>query len=293
MPEWILKLVIAVTSVKTALKLFVFVLFLVFFWSLTSAFMISKELPSEYIPYILMLIAYSLTHLSLELLYWLKSRNKHKQDKNKKLLLHKQAQADAKKEAESKVLAFKREVESTIPHLDRVQFSLLKRMLTESVSLDRQKSPALHFQKVGYIRAIGRKSFSESVYELHPTVRVCMTNYLAEERKKTLTSFSNDLKDEDKDKEFLRIFFNEVIPFGVPEQKEKMPFNVFNTKYNMVSLRIIDEEGYTFTLPEDTKERLIEDKHFETCYRDLAELNGHDILGPLSRGAGAIDSIRR
>ncbi|MFA0703836.1 hypothetical protein AB4618_25555, partial [Vibrio sp. 10N.222.48.A8] len=71
MPEWILKLVAVVTSVKTALKLFVFVLFLVFFWSFTSAFMASKGLPNEYIPYILMLTAYSISHLSIDLLYWL------------------------------------------------------------------------------------------------------------------------------------------------------------------------------------------------------------------------------
>jgi hypothetical protein len=43
----------------------------------------------------------------------------------------------------------------------------------------------------------------------------------------------------------------------------------------MVNFGIIDEEGYSFTLPEDTKERLIEDNHFEVCYRNLAELNGH------------------
>ncbi|WP_394251658.1 hypothetical protein [Vibrio profundi] len=291
MPEWILKLVTAVTSVKTALKLFVFVLLLVFFWSFTSAFMASKRLPSEYIPYILMLTAYSLSHLSIELLYWLKSWNKRRQDKNEESLQQKQAQEAARKEAKSKVSAFRREVESTLPHLDRTEFSLLKRMLSESVSLERNRDPALHFHNIGYIRAIGRKSFSENVYELHPIVRDCLTNYLEEERKKTLIAFSNDLKDEEK--EFLRIFFEQEIPFGVPEQEEKMPSNVFNAKYNMVRTEIINEEGYSFTLPEDTKERLIEDNHFEVCYRNLAELDGHYILAVQVRGSGAIGSMRR
>lgn len=291
MPEWILKLVTAVTSVKTALKLFVFVLFLVFFWSFTSAFMASKGLPSEYTPYILMLTAYSLSHLSIDLLYWLKSWNKRRQDKNEESLQQEQEQEAAKKEAQSKVLAFRREVESTLPHLDRTEFSLLKRMLTESVSLERNRKPALHFHNIGYIRAIGRKSFSENVYELHPIVRGCLTNYLAEERKNTLIAFSSSLKE--KEKEFLRIFFEKEIPFGVPEQEEKMPYDVYSGKYSMVNLGIIDEEGYSFILPEDTKERLIEDNHFEVCYRNLAELDGHLILAPLTRGAGAIGSTRR
>ncbi|MGR5208850.1 hypothetical protein [Vibrio sp. PNB23_22_7] len=291
MPEWILKLVTAVTSVKTALKLFVFVLLLVFLWSFTSAFMASKGLPSEYIPYILMLTAYSLSHLSIELLYWLKSWNKRRQDKNEESLQQEQAQEAAKKEAQSKVLAFRREVESTLPHLDKIQFSLLKRMLTESVSLESTKSPALHFHKIGYIMPIGRKSYSESVYELHPIVRDCLTNYLAEERKKTLIAFSSNLKD--KEKEFLRIFFEQEIPFGVPEKEGKMPFDVYSGKYNMVNLGVIEEEDFSFTLPEDTKERLIEDNHFEVCYRNLAELDGHLILAPHSYGAGAIGLTRR
>ncbi|EPS3428944.1 hypothetical protein ACVD55_000328 [Vibrio alginolyticus] len=291
MPEWILKLVTAITSVKTALKLFVFVLLLVFFWSFTSAFMASKGLPSEYIPYILMLTAYSLSHISIELLYWLKSWNKSRKDKNEESRLHEQAQEAAKKEAQDKALAFRREVESTLPHLDRTQLSLLEKMLTESVSLERNRDPALHFQNIGYIRVIGRKSFSESVYELHPTVRERLTHYLAEERKKTIINFSNNLKDNEK--EFLRIFFDEEIPFGVAEQEEKMPSNVYSAKYNMVNLRVIDEEGFTFTLPKDTKKQLIHDKHFETCYRDFAELDGHLILSPLSRGAGALGSTRR
>ncbi|MDP2576024.1 hypothetical protein Q8W40_27885 [Vibrio penaeicida] len=291
MPEWILKLVTAVTSVKTALKLFVFVLLLVFFWSFTSAFMASKGLPSEYIPYILMLTAYSLSHLSIELLYWLKSWNKRRQDKNEESLQQEQAQEVAKKEAQSKVLAFRREVESTLPHLNRTEFSLLKKMLTESISLERNRDPALHFHNIGYISVIGRKSFRENVYELHPIVRDCLTNYLAEERKNTLIAFSSALKD--KEKEFLRIFFEKEIPFGVPEQEEMMPANVYSGKYSMVNLGIIDEEGYSFILPEDTKERLIEDNHFEVCYRNLAELDGHLILSPLARSVGAISSMRR
>lgn len=291
MPEWILKLVAAVTSVKTALKLFVFVLFLVFFWSFSSAFIASKGLPSEYIPYILMLTAYSLSHLSIELLHWLKSWNKRRRDKNEDSLQKEQAQEAAEIEAQSELLAFKREVESTLPHLDRAEFSLLKRMLTESISLEKNREPALHFHNIGYIRAIGRKSFFENVYELHPIVQDCLTNYLAEERKNTLITFSNNLKD--KEKEFLRIFFEKEIPFGVPEQEERMPYDVYSGRYSMVNLGVIDEESYSFTLPEDTKERLIEDNHFEVCYRNLAELDCHLILSPLSRGVGAIGSKRR
>ncbi|SUB66869.1 Uncharacterised protein [Photobacterium damselae] len=41
-----------------------------------------------------------------------------------------------------------------------------------------------------------------------------------------------------------------------------MTSDLYSKKYSMVNLGIIDEEGYLFTLPEDTKEKLIEDNHF-------------------------------
>ncbi|MCG7587436.1 hypothetical protein MHN01_17520, partial [Photobacterium sp. OFAV2-7] len=121
MPEWILKLVTAVTSVKTALKLFVLVLFLVFFWSFTSTFITSRGLPSDLTPYIIVLTAYSLSHIIIEFLYWLNSWNKRRRDKNEELRLQDKKQKASRKEAESKALAFRKEVESTLPHLEREQ----------------------------------------------------------------------------------------------------------------------------------------------------------------------------
>jgi len=291
-PEWILKLVTAITSVKTALKLFVFVLFLVFFWSFTSAFMASKGLPSEYIPYILMLTAYSLSHISIELLYWLKSWNKSRRDKNEESRLHEQAQEAAKKEAQDKALAFRREVESTLPHLEKGHLSLLESMLNDNVALHRRRDPAQHFETTGYILAIGRKSFQEHVYKLHPTVRECLVEYLAKVREQSLIEFSKDLNENQKG--FLRIFFEEVIPFGVPEQEEKMPSAMFNTHYSMVTKDIVNKDNNSFTLPEDTRDQLLHDGHFETCFRTVANLDNNFILATASRGGMAIGgSIRR
>lgn len=291
MPEWILKLVTAITSVKTALKLFVFVLFLVFFWSFTSAFMASKGLPSEYIPYILMLTAYSLSHISIELLYWLKSWNKSRRDKNEESRLHEQAQEAAKKEAQDKALAFRREVESTLPHLEKGHLSLLESMLNDNVALHRRRDPAHHFETTGYILAIGRKSFQEHVYKLHPTVRECLIEYLAKVREQSLIEFSKDLNDNQKG--FLRIFFEEMIPFGVPEQEEKMPSAIYSAHYSMVTKAVISKDNSSFTLPEDTRDQLLHDGHFETCFRTLANLDNEYILAPVTRGVGAMGSMRR
>lgn len=179
-----------------------------------------------------------------------------------------------------KALKSKREIKASIPHLDNVELSLLTKMLTETVSLKRKKKPADHLEKVGLIREVGHKNASESVYELSPAARESLMNYLEGKREKTLTRFSCDLKDEGK--EFLRIFFDEVIPFGVPEKEDRMPSNVFEMGKKMVSLELVKKEGYTFTLPEDTKQRLIEDKHFEECYRNLAELDASYIEASFS-----------
>ncbi|MEZ8375356.1 hypothetical protein AB6C91_13655 [Vibrio cyclitrophicus] len=118
---------------------------------------------------------------------------------------------------------------------------------------------------------------------MYPAARKLLINHPEEEREKTLTSFSRDLKDEGK--EFLRIFFDEVIPFGVPDKEDWMPYNVFHMGERMVSLGLVKEEGYTFTLPEDTKQRLIEDKHFEECYRNFAELDASNIEASFSNSA--------
>lgn len=253
--------------------------------------MTSRGLPSDLTPYIIVLTAYSLSHLVIEFLYWLYSWNKRRRDKNEELRLQKQEQETSNKEAESKALAFRKEVESTLPHLELGQLSLLEGMLDENVPLHRRRDPALHFQNAGYILVVGKKSFQENVYELHPTVRECLTNYLAKVREQNLIEFSRDLNESQKG--FLRIFFDEVIPFGVPEQEEKMPFNVYRTHFNMVTKEIISKNNSTFTLPEDSRDQLLHDGHFETCFRSDANLNTEYILAPDSRGGGAMGSMRR
>lgn len=243
-------------SKKKALIIILSILSCYCLWKHTGSELDLFGLPSKYLFLICFLLFYCLFHLIIN---WL---------------------CELKVSSMCKALKSKREIEAAIPHLDNVDLSLLKKMLTETVSLKRGKKPADYLEKVGFIREIGHKNASESVYELHPTARKLLINHLEEEREKTLTSFSRDLKDEDK--EFLRIFFDEVIPFGVPEKEDRMPYNVFHMGEHMVSLGLVKEEGYTFTLPEDTKQRLIEDKHFEECYRSLAELDASYIEASFS-----------
>ncbi|EIV8469580.1 hypothetical protein WMQ48_18720 [Vibrio cidicii] len=83
----------------------------------------------------------------------------------------------------------------------------------------------------------------------------------------------------------LRIFFEKNIPFGV-SGTVAIPSELCLALNQLLDSGFIDKAGSdTYLLPEDTKNRLLIDKHFEKCYRTEVILDPSLMLvGGISRG---------
>lgn len=78
---------------------------------------------------------------------------------------------------------------------------------------------------------------------------------------------------DDSSRQFLRIFFDEVVPFGTSEQENWMDSLVYESHEKMVRVKAIDKNKFTFILSSDFKDKLIRDGHFKTCYRTEVTLD--------------------
>jgi succinate dehydrogenase flavin-adding protein (antitoxin of CptAB toxin-antitoxin module) len=270
MPEWVLKFVTAIPTAKTAFKLLLTVLLIVLGWSIATSFLKEKGIPNEMIPFLLTLMSFSIAVIVLESFYkvygaickWAKywiNIYSQKKEQARQLEL---ANITKYKEATE----FRNKVALTFPYLDQASQRLLIRLFKSvNEALEWLIHPTIELHREGFIKQIGKASYQRGIYELDPIVREYLTQYLSEKKEKNLTVFSKEL--DDNSKQFLRIFFDELVPFGILEQEIWMERRAYNSRHEMLRIEAIEQIDYTFILSSDFKEHLIRDGHFKNCYR--------------------------
>tara|TARA_R110001583_G_scaffold47710_2_gene149370 strand:- start:2322 stop:3275 length:954 start_codon:yes stop_codon:yes gene_type:complete len=266
MPEWILKFLTAIPTTKTALKLLLAVVLTVFGWGAVNPFFKASGIPSDWIPFLLSLTIFSIAVIVTEAAYKvsiaIKMLGKYLIDTHIKKRDKLQQQEKARVTECEKVNSFRKELNLTFPHLDRAsQKKLFWLYEVGDEALVWNKNPTYELNRKGLIRYIGDASGEKKIYELNPIVR----DYLSEHFSKQKAALSKEL--DDNSRRFLRIFFDEVVPFGTSEQEKWMDSLVYESHEKMVRIKAIDKNQFTFILSSDFKDKLIRDGHFKTCYR--------------------------
>ncbi|ENO1849411.1 hypothetical protein ACUT0J_001291 [Vibrio vulnificus] len=261
---------------KTAFIFLGFVAFTIIFYAIdVDTYLFSEGVPNETTKSLIFLASIVLSYLVVEGLYRLKACIESSNKARK-----------SEKEQNEKELAFKKEVETTLPHLKGYEISFLSKMSKGDASFDKTNKTAHYFRTNGYLAIVGSKSHTENIYRLNPIVRDCLRCYLNEQRQKALVTFCKSLTDEKK--EALGVFFHEIVPF---RECDDSLIKTFQSLNDMVAEGVIYMENFgstsTFLLPEESETKLIQDGHFEKCYRNSVKLDLTKIPAPKSTGADA------
>lgn len=272
MPEWVLKFITAITTIKTALKLLLTVVLIVISWPIVNSFLEINGIPDNIGDFLLSLSCFSVAVIAIDIAYVLFGRiNKIYQnwkvtrDYNLDKLRNQELE-EAKKYEEDE--AFRSKVNLTFPHLDKASQKLLRELFEkENMALVWNENPTYELHKKHFMRHIGDANGKKKIYELNPILK----EYLSNEKESNITELSRHL-DEDC-KQFLRIFFDGIPPFGVSEQEMWMDSLVYISHEKMVPLKAVKKTDYTFNLSSDFKSKLISDGHFNTCHRTEVTLD--------------------
>ncbi len=276
MPEWIIKFLTAIPTSKTALKLLLTVALIVFGWGAFSPFFEASGIPSDWIPFLLSLTSFSIAVIVTEAVYMvsiaIKVLGKNWLDTHIKKRDKLRQQEKARVAEHEKDNSFRKELNIMFPHLDSASQKMLFLLYDEgNVALVWNKNPTYELNRKGLIRYIGDASGEKYIYELNPIVR----DYLSEHFSKQKAALSKEL--DDNSRQFLRIFFDEVVPFGTSEQEKWMDSLVYVSHEKMVRIGAIEKNKFTFILSSDFKDMLIRNGHFKTCYRTEVTLEGSHI----------------
>jgi hypothetical protein len=281
MQEWILKFITAITTAKTAFILLFTVVLIVFGWNMTLPFFIEKGVPNDMAPFLLTLTSFSIAVIALDIVYkvygainkwrkyWIDTYNQKREQ------VRQQEIAKITKYEETR--RFRNKVDLTFPYLDKPSQKLLHRLFERgNDALVWSKNPTFDLHHKGFIIHIGEASGNQRLYELAPIVREYLAPRISKKKVEDLTAFSKDL--DGNSREFLRVFFDEIIPFGIPEQEKMMDALVYHSMHRMVLIKAIEQIDYIFILSSEFKEQLIRDGHFKTCYRIEVTLDSANIL---------------
>lgn len=271
----ILKYLSNIVSVKTAIKWGVFVLIVTACWQELNYLFALRDIPIEYAHILTFLASSALSYLLVEIAYRLGNfvGNKHTERKEKR-------EQKRIKDHEAKVL--NNRFNATLQHFDGAQLNILKKLLREESVYSWRNEKISNFQNSNFIQPIAKLNSRELVYRLNPQIRDSLLNYLSQVRQTVIESTSRSL--EENEYQLLRVFFEEIVPFGVDEDEKWMPAQVYSTRFKLINSELIvsDESDDTDTLKitSDFKERLILDGHFDRCYREEVSLRRDLIEAP-------------
>lgn len=263
----ILKYLSNLASVKTAIKWVVFVLIVTAFWQELNYLFALQDIPIEYAHILTFLASSALSYLVVEIAYRIVNLLRNKYTGRKEKIERKRI-----KDNEAKVL--NNRFKATLPHFDSAQLNILKKLLQQDSVYSRRNEKISNFQSSHFIQPIAQLNSREFVYRLNPQIKDTLVHFLEQVRQTAIESTSRSL--EENEYQLLRIFFEEVVPFGVNEDEKWMPAEVYSTRFKLINSELIvsDESDGTDTLKitPDFKERLILDGHFDRCYREEVSL---------------------
>jgi hypothetical protein len=136
-------------------------------------------------------------------------------------------------------------------------------------------------------------SASEFVVRIDPGVNEILCEFDASEFTKNIQKIAKNLREQHF--QFLRIFWDEGIPYGTPKTGNMMPNPTYSAGHFLVDNKLIHlarvtEAGVseeTFTLQAEAKEYLRVHIFKESPRRETATINSKFVEGPFASGGGA------
>ncbi len=281
MQEWLMKVFSSITSTKTASIALITIILAITSWRTADAFIISKGVPSTLAPFFILMGAYGLAHIIVELAMHCKGRFV-KWCKGHKEASEQTAKKESDIASQKHVLeVFQATARETIPHLPSRQIDILMELHEKKhVQYHRNNKDISNLLKLNYIHTGSLVNEKDYLFTISPDIFQVVDSYLKKQREQLLVKFCEELTDNDI--EFLRIFFDEKIPFGVPET-EMMQDLVWRSGEAMHRKGVLKRndkkrsQGYNthtvFELVADTEKKLQELKGFGSSYRQEAELD--------------------
>lgn len=281
MQEWLMKVFSFIISTKTASIALIALFLAITSWQTADAFITSKGVPSTLAPFFIWMGAYGLAYIIVELVMYCKDCFV-KWCKDNKEASERTAKKESDKANKKHVLeVFQATARNTIPHLPSRQIEILMELHEEEhVQYHRNNKDISNLLKLDYIHTVSLVNEKDYLFAISSDIFQVVDSYLKKQREQLLVKFCEELTDNDI--EFLRIFFDEKIPFGVPET-EMMQALVWRSGEAMLSKGVLKSngkkrsQGYNthtvFELVADTEKKLQELKGFGSSYRQEAELD--------------------
>jgi hypothetical protein len=280
MQEWLMKFLFikSIKSIKTALKALITIFLVITSWKIADAYILSKGVPSTYVPFFIFGAAFLLATIIVEIVMYCKDGLfKYYKEHSKQTAEKKSNIANQKNELE----VFQANARKTIPHLPSRQIEILMELHEkEHVLYHKDNKDISNLLKHNYIYEVSLVNEKGYLFAIYPDVLEMVDSYLKKQREYLLVKFCEELNDNDI--EFLRIFFDERIPFGAPET-EMMQGLVWSSGGEMIRKGVLkshDVKGcqrhkmrIVVELVADTEEKLQELKGFGSSYRQEAELD--------------------
>ncbi|EGR0307311.1 hypothetical protein NV115_004221 [Vibrio alginolyticus] len=286
MQEWLMKLFSSIMSLKTAFIAVVTIILAITNWQAAEAFVISKGVPSAFAQFFILMGAYGAAHIIVELGIYAKTRWVNWRQETREASEQKaKRKADiANREAELDL--FKATARKAIPYLPSRHIEILMELHEEEhVPYNQFKEGIPNLLKLNYIQAVSLINKEHYLFKINPEVFEVVDSYLKKQREELLDKFCEELSDNDM--EFLRIFFDKEIPFGVPNT-EMMPAAVYRGGEAMEWKGIINctrkgqkqknNPHVVFQLPKDVEEKLKTNKGVNSSHRNNAEIHLAHVL---------------
>ncbi|KQH86746.1 hypothetical protein AMR76_06555 [Vibrio furnissii] len=281
-----MKKIFSITSIKTALIALITIILAITSWQTADAFIISQGVPSTVAPLCIFGGAYGLAYIIVGFVMYCKGYFVKWCKETKESF-----ERTAKKESELEV--FQADARKAIPHLPSRQIEILMELHEEEhVQYHRYNKDISNLLKLNYIYALSFVNERDYLFAISPDVFEVVDSYLKKQREDLLVKFCEGLSH--KDIEFLRIFFDEKIPFGAPDTK-MMQALVWRSGEEMIRKGVLkshDDKGshrhethIVLELVADTEKKLQELQGFGSSYRQEAELDSSLLMvGGINHG---------
>lgn len=154
---------------------------------------------------------------------------------------------------------FKIKAEKCIPQLSISKIELLNNVIEKPQKYNIKNDDAIYLEQRGYIKRIDKVSDNLYLYEIDTTAKKVLAKHLEFERKIKLTEFIAKITEDEKN--FLRLFFIQKIPYGTSDSGVTMEANIFSAGENMARHKIIKQidnsqksEKVSYELTQDAAE---------------------------------------
>lgn len=282
MTEWLSKFFLSKVTAKNAATILLCIVGLFISWPWLHHLALDRNIPPDYVFPLFVLgtlaLSYLMVSATVELLQFLKA------------IWHKRSyRLEALEQQED----FKGRVRASLPLLEVDALNLLRRLQKTDDKVDIRSKGVVWLLEEKWIRKITRMSASEFVARIDPCVKKLLGEFEASEFTKNIQKISNSLKEQHF--QFLRIFWDEDIPYGTPKAGNMMPNPTYSAGHFLVDKKLIHlarvtEAGVseeTFTLQAEAKDYLRNHIFKESPRRETVTINTKFVEASFASGGGA------